>query len=642
MSDKNNGLTRRDFIKTAGVAGAALGAAAAGVSLAGCKADSTATSGPSSPVTNLPPPEAYPIDAYVTTTLERTIAFDKNPTGMAPQDMSQVAEYDKYGYGKWTFGPPLLSDPRGDIMPSGFDHSSVSRKARLLNFFAMTDVHITDKESPAQLIYLQQLHYSTAIPGLGNYPWTWMTSVYSPVMLYTTQVLDAAVQTVNALHQRPGGAFDFGLSIGDVANSTQYNELRWYIDVLDGQVVSPSSGTHAGIDKIDYQKRFKAAGLDKSIPWYQTLGNHDHFYIGSLPVNAALRQAYISDTVVAMGDVLLSPLNAARQDFYMGVIDGSTPGGDIKHAGRVVTFNNPPKVVADPDRRSLLRTEFMAEFSKTTSSPVGHGFNLVEPGQEKGFACYSFVPKADIPIKVIVLDNTQDETDGDSDIHGHAYLDAARWAWLKKELKDGDTAGQLMIISAHVPIGVLPIKSEYEWWDNSANPIGTQNACTLPDLLAELQSHPNFMLWVSGHLHQNAVKAFPGATPEQGFWEIQTSSLRDFPQQFRTFEIWVNSDNNISIVTANVDPAVKMGTPAGVSRKYAVAAQQLSQNQTIYQNPSQMVNLKDQTLVKDAQGNVLPDPSSKPMLTGSYNAELYKKLTTDMQNKLANLGIPVT
>jgi hypothetical protein len=49
----------------------------------------------------------------------------------------------------------------------------------------------------------------------------------------------------------------------------------------------------------------------------------------------------------------------------------------------------------------------MKEFFNTTSIPVGHGFNLADA--EKGFACYSFIPKSDIPIKVIVLDNTQNE-----------------------------------------------------------------------------------------------------------------------------------------------------------------------------------------------------------------------------------------
>ena len=82
-------------------------------------------------------------------------------------------------------------------------------------------------------------------------------------------------------------------------------------------------------------------------------------------------------------------------------------------------------------------------------------------------------------------------------------------------------------------------------------------------------------MWIAGHRHLNTVKAFvsPDPTnPEKGFWQVETSSLRDFPQQFRTFEIYLNSDYTISIMTINVDPAVKAGTPAATSRKYAIAA----------------------------------------------------------------------
>ena len=98
-----------------------------------------------------------------------------------------------------------------------------------------------------------------------------------------------------------------------------------YVDALDGKVIPPSSGAHGGAETIDYQKPYKTAGLDKSIPWYQTLGNHDHFWIGSIPVNDALRKSYISDTVIATGDVLADPRNISKPDYYMGVLDGSTP-----------------------------------------------------------------------------------------------------------------------------------------------------------------------------------------------------------------------------------------------------------------------------------------------------------------------------
>jgi metallophosphoesterase (TIGR03768 family) len=551
----------------------------------------------------------YPIASDVQTTAQRTIVPGPKPATAI--NLWEISKYSQYGYGNWTYGPGLPHDRRLDLLPASYRGPAVTKKTKLLNFFTISDIHITDKESPNQLIYIQRLHPTLPVGG----------SIYSGIMLYTTHVLDAAVQTVNVLHKR--NPIDFGLSLGDTCNTTQYNETRWYIDVIDGKVIRPSSGAHLGAETIDYQKPYKAAGLDKSIPWYQTLGNHDHFWMGSIPVDHSLRkdlrQSYISDEVFATGDVLSDPRKINSRDYYVGVLDGSTPYGDIKYAGPVGDFKSPPKVAADPDRRSLLRGEWMQEFFKTSSLPVGHGFNMTNA--KDGFACYSFTPKANIPLKVIVLDNTQKEDSGSVDIHGHGFLDAARWAWLKKELADGTAAGQLMIIAAHIPIGVevTAPNSEMGWWTDP------QNAVTLPGLIAELQSHPNLLMWLAGHRHLSTVKAFispdPVNAPEKGFWHVETPSLRDFPQQFRTFEIYLNSDETLSIVTTNVDPAVKEGTPAATSRTYAVATTQIVQTWDLM-----------------TKWNPTNDPTIKPMPTGSYNAELVKPLSPAMKAKLRTLS----
>ncbi len=611
-----------------------------------------------------PAAQRYPIDSHVVTTRERMISFPATLPGLAESQLCQVGQYAKHGYGAWTFGSGLPAIARADLMPAGYAQRMPAKKRKLLNFFAISDIHITDKEAPNQLILMQQ-----AEPAAYN-----NTSIYSPVMMYTTQVLDAAIQTANALHRQD--PFDFGISLGDTCNSTSYNELRWYLDLIDGKLITPSSGTHAGADRIDYQKPYQAAGLDKSIPWYQVLGNHDHFFIGSFPVDAdptlGLRESYVADTVWKVGDAL-TPSKAnfpvlfntealkASPKYYMGFIDGSTPDGAIAGAGPAADpafASGPPRVVADSDRRSLVRSEWIAEFFKTASLPVGHGFGLVDrsspQGDADGFACYSFVPKAAVPLKIIVLDDTQSENDGSKDIHGHGYLDAKRWQWLQTELARGQAADQLMIVAAHVPIAVSAIGSETEWWTETKNIAPEhRNAVGIKELVDTLQGTPNLLLWVAGHRHLNTVKAFVSpdpATPEQGFWQVETASLRDFPQQFRTFEVYLNSDYTVSVVTTNVDPAVADGTPAATSRKYAIAVQQIVRNPVTFNGPNfrtafgipngPLAPSMDPSRPQDGT----PDPtiqfvdmgSAKSAFAlpvpvhGSYNGELFKTLSPRM------------
>ena len=632
-SDQIRGVTRREFMQyTLGT----VTYASLGFLTFGCDSDNR-VDGPT-----------YPIDPNVSTTLQKTVKPSTEFSTIIPAEgLKNISLYDEYGYGQWTDGGPLDSELRNDLISDAYISPPDNKPLNLLRFFTVTDIHITDKESPSQLIYMQQLnlHGRDGRPAEAS-----ATSAYSPTMLYTTHVLDAAVQTINALHKKT--PIDFGISLGDTCNSTQYNELRWYIDVFDGKIIAPSSGAHvgaSGANSIDYQKPYRAAGLDRSIPWYQAIGNHDHFWLGSIPVEAGgLAGSYTSDEVVAMGDVLANGndiYSTAPPQYYMGVIDGSTPEGETIKAGQVGDpgFTSPPKVVPDPDRFSLSRTEWKQEFFNTSTYPVGHGFNLVPSDQEEGFACYSFVPKSEIPIKIIVLDDTQREDDGSTKIHGHGFLDPARWAWLKKELAEGDAAGQLMIIAAHAPISVQKNGTFMEWFDNYANPHEMQNAVKLSELIAELYSHPNLLMWVAGHRHVNTVKAFvspdPVNAPEQGFWQVETASLHDFPQQMRLFEINLNSDFTISIVATNVDPAARKGTPAWTSRKYAVAAQQIVKNQLIYQDDTTTNYLVDPITQDPVLENGVPilDPSIRPMPSGSYNAELVVQLSPVMKGKMQSL-----
>jgi hypothetical protein len=244
----------------------------------------------------------------------------------------------------------------------------------------------------------------------------------------------------------------------------------------------------------------------------------------------------------------------------------------------------------------------MQEFFNTTSKPAGHGFT--QSNLDNDFACYSFVPKSDIPIKFIVLDDTVKGANQPD--YAAGALEYARYQWLIGELQAGQAANQLMVIAAHVPI-----KPQSSLTDTTPYPLWPGPEYTEDYVLNTLHQYPNLILWMAGHRHVNVVtpQPDPSGDPALGFWEVETCSLRDFPQQFRTFDIRRNQDNTVSIIITNVDPAVQPKSPAYKSRGYAIGAARVYATYPLNDTSSQ-----------------------------SYNAELVVQLTPVMQAVISHAG----
>jgi metallophosphoesterase (TIGR03768 family) len=579
-TNQDGGISRRDFLKgsTGTLAAVSLGS----LGLA-CSSGSQAAAQATSVAYTTAQQQVLPVSLALAT----------------PQiNPADVQLYEKYGYSSWRLGPGLPSVPRTDLAPA-YQGAPVGN--HLLSFFAITDVHMVDKESPAQPLYIGWCApYGPASAGL--------SAAYAPTFLATPQVLDAAVQTVNALHAI--APFDFGICLGDATNNTQYNELRWFIDIMDGKPITPSSGAHIGAGTVAFQQPFKAAGLNPQIPWYQVIGNHDQFWSGAFFEDAKTLAAHVAGTVLDMGDGASAATAVDQTGFYMGVVDGSDPYGKVILSGPEAAFATPPTVQADPDRRSLVTAtsttlNFMKEFFTTTSTPAGHGFS--QANLDADFPSYSFVPKAGVPIKIIVLDDTVKGPGQPS--YALGGMDAARLAWLESELQAGQNAGQLMIIAAHVPINPQNTIN-----DPTSVPLFRVPPYTEAALLPILHGYPNLVMWIAGHRHVNVVtpQPDPGGDPTRSFWVVETASLRDFPQQFRTFELDCNTDGSLSITVTNVDPMVTPGSPAGRSRGYAIGAAR----------------------IYGATPAIITEDSSQ-----AYNAVLIKQLTPAMQAVLQNLSL---
>ena len=502
-------------------------------------------------------------------------------------------------------------------MTNGF--TGATNTARLLSYFSMSDIHITDKESPSESFYVG---WSAPFGAGGLY-----MNAYSPIILSTTHVLNAAVETINVLHRQT--PFDFGISLGDDANCSQYNELRWFIDVMDGTNIVPSSGAHLGATNIDYQMPYQATGLDRSIPWYQAIGNHDQFWMGTYYPDEKLRNGLIDTNVLNVTTNYL-PLNMDGTGQYVGVVDGTTPYGIVIKGGPTNLYVTAPTVVADTNRHTLTMatssntiscTNFMSEFFNTASSPAGHGFT--QGNIQSNWACYTFEPLTNMPIKVIVLDDTCKLIITNSGpISGFGWIDATRYAWLTNELQMGQNSNQLMILACHIPMNpqanLFDTNSISEqFWVTAANQASYPGFYTEAQMIATLHNYPNLILLMAGHRHMNVVTPQPSPDPtnhpEYGFWEVETPSLRDFPQQFRTWEILRNSDNSISILTTDVDPVVVPGSPAANSRGYAIGAARISGGTASFTDTT----------------------------SHAYNAELVKQLSPAMQTIIAGYGGPL-
>ena len=93
----------------------------------------------------------YPISPDVVTTVDQSIvpvAVPVPPIATKPFPY-EMYRYAAAGYGFWTVGDGVAPVTRLDLLPTGYTASARDGAVELLHFFAISDVHITDKESPA-------------------------------------------------------------------------------------------------------------------------------------------------------------------------------------------------------------------------------------------------------------------------------------------------------------------------------------------------------------------------------------------------------------------------------------------------------------------------------------------------------------
>jgi 3',5'-cyclic AMP phosphodiesterase CpdA len=402
-------------------------------------------------------------------------------------------------------GDGVLERSRGEPFVDRTELAPASKPVQRLALFAqLTDAHVVDEESPARLEVLDR----RGAP---------FTSAFRPQEALSGQVLDATVRSLNAL--RPQAVVE----TGDLIDNDQLNELDEALAILKGGRVDPNSGgpgyqgVQAASNPDPYYYRpdvdpprqpgllaqaerpFEAAGL--KAPWYPVVGNHDLLVQGNLAPTA-------ETNAIATGDRKLVTLSPAALEAVRGLKLSRAAVAQLLRFGLP---GSSKRVAADPRRRELTAAEVLAMLRRAS----GHGGSgpLLDYTFEVG------------KMRGIVLDTIL------RDVGSGGLVRPAQLRWLAGALRAAGT--KPIVVFTHTPL---------------TSAVGGAQA------LALLDRDPHVVAAVHGDTHRNEIR------PRGHYWLIGTSSLADYPQQARAFELDRTADGKLVLQTWLVDhdPSVKL------------------------------------------------------------------------------------
>lgn len=400
-----------------------------------------------------------------------------------------------------------------------------TKRTAVASFVQLTDIHVTDVQSPARFEYVHQIQ----------------SEAFRPQEALGTQGAVALVERVNAIARGPftGRAFDCVVSTGDNTDNHQSCELDWFQRILSGGSITPNTGAKDRFEglqalgsalyyrpELDSWDIYKDRGFIQipgsarrdpthrspglNVPWFAVFGNHDDQLLGTVPNNIVdwLYQSNVKfdlpgtdPTVGAIGQAL-----------------GTNPAQLGPMLATLRTTGPAIPVTADARRRPFSPREFIRRHFDPAikgAGPVGHGF-----ADPDGPSWYEF--KIADGVLGISLNTTNSMGIADGSI-SQRQLD-----WMNRTIA-ANRDKMVMVFSHHtsttmtasLPNPETPGERQYDG----------------QYLVAQLHKHANVIAWVNGHTHKNemiAHRAPPGSRASGRSTPRVTSTTRSSRESSRS------------------------------------------------------------------------------------------------------------
>ena len=495
---------------------------------------------------------------------------------------------------------------------SGTQTSIPTGSTLLMRFVNVSDTHIIDDEAST---VMNGSWLETALePATGNAAAQRLQEEYSD------EVLNALESTINICDAE--NPLELMIATGDLTDNMTLNELRRYIDNLDGVTGADTAfEKHCGYKTEDALGRPKAgvgictdemkaaasimtgkkvsdfttAPPDIDNPAYQFAPTRSALQIGTEFVDSHQHGSH--HVAPGLPDQLrCNHLQPGCQNLQLAIPHYAVFGNHDGSVRGTLTMQRPMQVGAASFGRYFIENqrEFINEWFETATQPVGHGFNYVEPARfndqnDRNDGYYAFDAGLNDSVRMIVLNSIfdgvrkdlhrdgQTATDTKGVVGGNevtpaaatseqGFIDQAQFDWLKGQLDAAQAANRPILVFSHHPDRSFSY-AEY----------GSKLPKELDELLG---SYPNVIAHIAGHTHENVIrkctstdcviKGTTTASPQYPFWRIETSSMIDFPQESRIIELYATPDGDFAI-RATMIQANQNDAGAAISHRLALA-----------------------------------------------------------------------